>query len=225
MLKDKYQKLCKGLKKRTKKKEHKVFDLESLIKYFLQKKKKDFILILKYMKKINSLDVFGQIQQHRDDALVFDTTYNTNKFSIIFAPFVRVNHHGKATFCGCRFLNEDNTYYFIWLFNKWLDASPKGIFQMIINDQNLAVTKIIARVYSMTYHRYCIWHILNKLFVKINAIIVRDHYYLFQNAIFNSETIEEFNTSWSNVLQITNFKMIHGYVSYIKYVVNELLYI
>lgn len=39
------------------------------------------------------------------DAVVFDTTYLTNKYGMIFAPFVGVNHHGQTTLFGCGLLS------------------------------------------------------------------------------------------------------------------------
>ena len=41
------------------------------------------------------------------DVVVFDTTYRTNKYDMICAPFVGMNHHNKNIMLGCGFiLNE-----------------------------------------------------------------------------------------------------------------------
>ena len=57
-----------------------------------------------------------------------------------------------------------------------------------------------------TFHRYCIWHILNKFSEKIDAIIYRDSYHLLKGIILNSKTIEEFETNWMNTLQTTKLE-------------------
>jgi len=38
------------------------------------------------------------------DLLVFDTAYMTNRYEMICAPFVYMNHHAKNVMVGCRFL-------------------------------------------------------------------------------------------------------------------------
>ncbi|XP_075475837.1 protein FAR1-RELATED SEQUENCE 5-like [Primulina tabacum] len=54
------------------------------------------------------------------DVVVFDTTYNTNKYGMIFAPFVGVNHHHQTIVFGCGFLSDEKTGSFVWLLNKFL---------------------------------------------------------------------------------------------------------
>ncbi|XP_073152440.1 protein FAR1-RELATED SEQUENCE 5-like [Henckelia pumila] len=56
------------------------------------------------------------------DVIVFDTTYNTNKYGMIFAPLVGVNHHHQPIVFGCGFLNDEKIESFVWLFNKFVDV-------------------------------------------------------------------------------------------------------
>ncbi|RYR53943.1 hypothetical protein Ahy_A06g029189 [Arachis hypogaea] len=39
------------------------------------------------------------------DVISFDTTYNTNKYNMVFGSFIRVNHHGKSTLLECALIN------------------------------------------------------------------------------------------------------------------------
>ena len=57
------------------------------------------------------------------DAMVFDTTYNTNKYSI-FATFVGVNHYSQTIIFGCELLSDEMIESFVWLFSKFLEAMP-----------------------------------------------------------------------------------------------------
>ncbi|XP_073122595.1 protein FAR1-RELATED SEQUENCE 5-like [Henckelia pumila] len=43
------------------------------------------------------------------DVVVFDTTYNSNKYGLIFAPFVGVNNHSQTILFGCGFLIDERT--------------------------------------------------------------------------------------------------------------------
>ena len=47
-------------------------------------------------------DMFG-------DVVIFDTTYRTNKYNLICAPFVGVNHHWQNVMFGCAFLLDETT--------------------------------------------------------------------------------------------------------------------
>ncbi|XP_022856663.1 protein FAR1-RELATED SEQUENCE 5-like [Olea europaea var. sylvestris] len=42
--------------------------------------------------------------------LTFNTTYLTNKYGLLFALFVGVNHHGQSTLLGCGLVSSTETY-------------------------------------------------------------------------------------------------------------------
>lgn len=50
------------------------------------------------------------------DVVIFDTIYRTNKYNMICAPFVGVNHHWKNIYFGCAFLQDETTSMFVWFF-------------------------------------------------------------------------------------------------------------
>ncbi|KAF7143399.1 hypothetical protein RHSIM_Rhsim05G0139300 [Rhododendron simsii] len=118
------------------------------------------------------------------DVMVFDTTYNTNRYSTIFAPILGVNHHRQTTLFGCAFLCDETSETFEWLLKEWLKAMPAGPPKMIITDQDLAMTKAISIALPNTLHRYCMWHITNKFSEKISALAYKEHYAEFKNCIF-----------------------------------------
>ncbi|XP_073137648.1 protein FAR1-RELATED SEQUENCE 5-like [Henckelia pumila] len=149
----------------------------------------------------SAYNVFG-------DVVVFDTTYNTNKYGMIFAPFVGFNHLHQTIIFGCGFLSDEKTESFVWLLNKFIEAMPKGAPNVIITDQDPAMTKAIAQVFPQTVHRYCLWHILNKFPDKIDPVTIRDHYQSIKNVIANSTTPDEFEKSWIEVIKRTNLEKI-----------------
>lgn len=128
------------------------------------------------------------------DVVLFDTMYNTNRYGMIFAPFIGVNHHHHhhTIVFGCGFLSDEKTESFVWLFNKFIEVMPKGAPNLIITDQNLAMTKAISNVLPQTVHRYCLWHILNKFLDKVDLVTFRDHYRSIKNVIEDSTTPNEF---------------------------------
>ncbi|XP_058071015.1 protein FAR1-RELATED SEQUENCE 5-like [Magnolia sinica] len=139
---------------------------------------------------------------HFGDVIVFDTTYNTNHYELIFAPFTGVNHHGQSIILGCGFIHNETTESFIWLFEKWCEAMLGDPPKAIITDQDPAMTKAIAIVFPNAFHRYCIWHILQKVPEKLGHIAFKDEFKVpFYDSIWNSEKPEDFEVKWSKVIE------------------------
>ncbi|XP_058202788.1 protein FAR-RED IMPAIRED RESPONSE 1-like [Rhododendron vialii] len=139
--------------------------------------------------------------QYFGDVVVFDTTYYTNKYYLIFAPILGVNHHRQTTLLGCAFLSDEKTDSFVWLFNEWLKAMPGGPPKMIITDQDPAMTKAIASALPNTFHRYCIWHIVSKYSEKMGVLSYKEHYDKLKNCIWNSGTPGEFDARWAIIVE------------------------
>ncbi|XP_074576130.1 protein FAR1-RELATED SEQUENCE 5-like [Curcuma longa] len=194
--------------------ELKGIDAETLIEFFASEKEKHSAFFFDY--ETDSENRFSRcfwadhVSRRANivfgDVVVFDTTYNTNKYGLIFAPFVGVNHHHQTIVFGCGFLSDEKTDSFVWLFNKFIDAMPRGAPNVIITDQDLAMTKAIAQVFPNTVHRYCLWHILNKFSEKLNPLTFRDHYQSIKNVIANSTTPDEFEKSWEDVIKSANLE-------------------
>ncbi|XP_073015699.1 protein FAR1-RELATED SEQUENCE 5-like [Primulina eburnea] len=192
--------------------EHKDIDAETLIDFFMSEKDKSSTFFFDYETDSDNRfircfwadPVSRRAYTAFGDVVVFDTTYNTNKYGMIFAPFVGVNHHHQTIIFGCGFLSDEKTDSFVWLLNKFLDVMPKGAPNLIITDQDPAITKAIAEVFPKTIHRYCLWHILNKFPDKLNPVTFRDHYQSIKNVIVHSTTSIEFERSWEDVMNCAN---------------------
>ncbi|KAL2486685.1 Protein FAR1-RELATED SEQUENCE [Abeliophyllum distichum] len=57
---------------------------------------------------------------------------------------------------------------------------PRQAPQIIITDQDAAIAKAIVMVLPFTFHRYCVWHILNKFSEKINVMVYNDEYHMLE---------------------------------------------
>ena len=88
------------------------------------------------------------------------------------SPITGVNHHGQTIVFGCAFLSNEKTESFVWLFNEFLHAMPKGVPQVIITDQDPTMTKAIIETLPLTIHWHCIWHVLNKFSENLGGIII-----------------------------------------------------
>ena len=66
------------------------------------------------------------------DVMVFDTTYHTNKYNLICAPFVGVNHYWQNVMFGCAILLDETIDSFKCLLSnswtQWGNRLPITIF-------------------------------------------------------------------------------------------------
>ncbi|KAF5445781.1 hypothetical protein F2P56_034805 [Juglans regia] len=137
------------------------------------------------------------------DVITFDTTYLTNRYSMPFAPFVGVNHHGQSILLGVGLISSEDTATFVWLFRAWLQCMDDRAPKAIITDQDRAMKSAIALVFPNTRHRYCLWHILRKLLEKLGS------HSQFNNglktsilsSIYDSQSCAEFEEKWGQLIQ------------------------
>jgi hypothetical protein len=97
------------------------------------------------------------------DVVIFDTTYRTNKYNLICAPFVGVNHHWQNAMFGCALLLDETAVSFNWLFKAFLESMENQKPKTIFTDQDPAMAKAIGEVMPNTSHRLCLWHIFKKV--------------------------------------------------------------
>ncbi|XP_074278452.1 protein FAR1-RELATED SEQUENCE 5-like [Silene latifolia] len=76
------------------------------------------------------------------DAVSFDPTYSTNK---------------------------EKDGYFNWVFSRFLHAMGGKEQEYIITDQDPGIISSVGQIFKMARHRFCMWHIMNKVHVKYGS--------------------------------------------------------
>ncbi|KAF8406970.1 hypothetical protein HHK36_006091 [Tetracentron sinense] len=148
------------------------------------------------------------------DAISFDTTYKKNKYLMPFAPFTGVNHHCQSIVFGCSLLVDETEASFIWLFIEWLKAMGNRHPSSIITDQDPAMKAAIAKVFPNTNHRFCLWHILQKVPEKLGHVY-REHPTFkskWDKCIYDTEFPEEFEKNWTEMIEefnLVNFEWLN----------------
>lgn len=107
--------------------------------------------------------------KHFDDVITFDTIYLTNRSGMPFTPFVGVNHHGQSILLGVCLISNEDTETFTWLFETWLNCIDGKALKAIITDQNRAIKNAIAIIFPDSRHRFCLRHILKKVFEQLSS--------------------------------------------------------
>ncbi|KAI8559354.1 hypothetical protein RHMOL_Rhmol04G0166500 [Rhododendron molle] len=146
-------------------------DAEAMHKYFvrMQKDNGDFFYVIDHDEDYRLRNVFWADARSRElykefgEVVTFDTTYLVNKHNMPFAPFVGVNHHGQSILFGCGLISWEDTTSFVWLFESFLSCMLDSHPNAIITDQCRAMQNAISQVFPNAHHRWCLWHIMNKV--------------------------------------------------------------
>ncbi|XP_021858451.2 protein FAR1-RELATED SEQUENCE 3-like [Spinacia oleracea] len=135
------------------------------------------------------------------DVITFDTTFSCNRFRMPFAPFIRVNHHGKSIIFAAALISHEDAPTFVWVFEEFMKCmgkAPTGI----LTDQDRAIGKAIKQVFPGVPHRLCLWHMLQnatkalgsrKDWPKIDTLI--------RTAIHDLLNPNEFDEAWCHVME------------------------
>lgn len=88
------------------------------------------------------------------DAVSFDSTYKTNKYSMPFAPFTGTNHHRQSITFGFALLGDESENTYTWLFETLLEAMGGRPPISILTDQDQSITNAIAIAFPNIRHRF-----------------------------------------------------------------------
>ncbi|XP_074313892.1 protein FAR1-RELATED SEQUENCE 6-like [Silene latifolia] len=138
------------------------------------------------------------------DAVSFDPTYSTNKYSMVFTPFTGVDHHKRSvTFCGA-LITREAYELFNWVFGRFLQAIGGKEPEYIITDQDPGIIKSVPLVFKTARHRFCIWHIMNKVPSKfgVSRSDYNDFVCKLNEIIWDNELkAEEFDVIWEQIIE------------------------
>ncbi|KAL4594712.1 hypothetical protein ACB092_12G039000 [Castanea dentata] len=185
-------------------------DAVAMNKYFLkmQADNSNFFYTMDFTEDGRLKNVFWADARSREafkefgDVVTFDTTYLVNKYSMPFAPFVGVNHHGQSILLGCGLISGEDTNTFRWLFESWLTCMSGVPPSAIITDQDKAMKKAIKIVFPKARHRWCLWHILKKMPEKFKGYReYKSIKFCLKNVVYDSLTKEEFEERWGRFIE------------------------
>ncbi|WOL10455.1 protein FAR1-RELATED SEQUENCE 5-like [Canna indica] len=77
------------------------------------------------------------------DVVSFDTTFQSNKYEMTFAPLIGMNNHKQIVLFGATLLFDEIVDSFVWLFQTFMAVmGGKQVF-IIFTDQSAAISKAI----------------------------------------------------------------------------------
>jgi hypothetical protein len=145
--------------------------------------------------------------QHFPDVLSFDSTYSTNQYDMIFAPFTGINHHMQSVFFAAGFLADETIEEYTWMFQAFLRAMGGIAPRLIITDECARIAGAIRAVLPNSVHRLCMWHILQKVRDKVEPSVAGDEKFWerLNRCVWQSETPAKFEERWHAL--ISDFKL------------------
>lgn len=85
---------------------------------------------------------------------------------MIFVPFTGVDHHKKCTVFGAGLLHNETIESYSWLLRVFLKVHGKQPV-LVLTDQDPAMKQAVELVLDKSVHRLCMWHILEKIPLKV----------------------------------------------------------
>ncbi|KAM1054748.1 hypothetical protein ACFX13_002111 [Malus domestica] len=86
------------------------------------------------------------------------------------AVFVGFNHHKEIVVFGAALMYDETAASFSWLFKTFLKAMSSKAPRTIFTDQDPAMAKAILEVMPQTYHRLCLWHLMQNACKNLNTL-------------------------------------------------------
>ncbi|KAL6646750.1 hypothetical protein ACP70R_015444 [Stipagrostis hirtigluma subsp. patula] len=159
--------------------------------------------LLEYLKNKQAEDPsFFYAVQIDEENVSFDTTFQTNKFEMPFAPLLGFNHHKQTIVFGAALLYDESAESFVWLFRTFLQAMSGKQPETIFTDQCAAMAKAIAFVFPDTRHRLCLWHIYQKAPKHLGHVIANNREFLsqFKKCVYEDRSRAHFQKVWNDFL-------------------------
>ncbi|XP_073064155.1 protein FAR1-RELATED SEQUENCE 5-like [Primulina eburnea] len=135
------------------------------------------------------------------DILSVDTTYRTNRYNLICAPFVGINQHRQNVLFGLAFMSDETESSFEWLFKTFLDSMNGKQPETIFTDQCQAMMNAIETIFPHSHHRLCQWHINQNAPSHFGSLNGDSSFKrLWNKCMTHCESEEEFESTWSTMI-------------------------
>jgi hypothetical protein len=132
------------------------------------------------------------------DVLVFDSTYQTNRYNLPFVPFVGLNQHRSTVIFGCGIISRETTQAYGWLLKTFLTAMAQKHPISVITDGDLAMQSAIISIFPRSNHRLCTWHVEWNIIQHFHNSKIGEE---FRNFLYDCCTIPEVERKWEDFIE------------------------
>jgi zinc finger SWIM domain-containing protein 3 len=143
------------------------------------------------------------------DAVTFDTTFQTNKFEMPFAPILGTNQQKQTIIFGAALIFNETIESFVWLFKTFPTAMSGKHPSTIFTDQDAATAGAVAYVFPNTSHRLCLFHIYVNAAKHLGHVIHKhpDKFLpAFKRCVYEDRSEAIFIQKWNELLSEYDLK-------------------
>nr|CAD1818216.1 unnamed protein product [Ananas comosus var. bracteatus] len=137
------------------------------------------------------------------DVVSFDTTFQTNKCEIPFAPLLGINHQKQTIVFGAALLFDETADSFVWLFKTFLSCMSGKQPATIFANHSEAISRAISVVLPSSYQRLCLRHISQNTATNLSHVIPMfpNFMSIFRSCIYEAHSVEQFVAKWEDMLK------------------------
>ncbi|KAI3853699.1 hypothetical protein MKW98_025216 [Papaver atlanticum] len=134
------------------------------------------------------------------DAVCFDTTFKTN--DMVCVPVIGINNHGQPALFGCGLLDGETAESAAWLFTTFLEAMGGKKPISVFTNESAFISNAVSVVFPEAHHGLCLWHLFQNASKHLTEVfkVFKSFSVQFKACIYDPETVEEFEESWSKLL-------------------------
>ncbi|GKC37632.1 FAR1-related sequence 5-like protein [Tanacetum coccineum] len=100
------------------------------------------------------------------DVVLFDATFKTNKYKMVFVLFTAIDNHRKCVTVAAGLLKNETTKSYIWLLKAFMKAFGKAP-SIVVTDQDGAMRNAIEAEFGGSKHHLCMWHITKSFLLSL----------------------------------------------------------
>jgi hypothetical protein len=109
------------------------------------------------------------------------TPYFICRYKMIFVPFTGVDSHQSCVTFGAGLLFSETIESYKWLLSNFLQAHDNKQPLLTLTDQDASMRQAVESVFDRTIHRLCMWHITQKLPIKVYYLHLIHNTHIFFN--------------------------------------------
>ena len=104
---------------------------------------------------IRNYELYGNI-------ILIDSTYRVNQYNIPLVVYSGIDASGRNIIFALSLVNDETETTYSWCINEFFSLYIKQP-HLIVTDQDLALSAVLAKEYSQIIHLLCQWHIKQNL--------------------------------------------------------------
>ena len=132
------------------------------------------------------------------DAIVFDSTYKTNKYDFPLVIISGVDNNYKTCVLAAALIHTETRESYIWVLSKFLEVMENRAPLSVVIDQDGAMRSAIKHVFPEAVHRLCSWHLVRNCKERVRPAAFSND---FARILKENISVDEFEHKWHRIIR------------------------